>query len=54
MRKIEKYRLNNVKYPIPGTEYAKPGQDETGHFTINKEIDTGLEGGIKERRNELI
>jgi len=36
MKKIEKYRLNNVRYPIPGTDYARPGEDQNGNFTLQK------------------
>lgn len=56
MSKIEKYRLNNMQYPIPWTNYGKPKEDDLNLFTIEAgaDVDAELEERIKMRRYEVV
>jgi hypothetical protein len=35
LKKIYKFQANNMRYPIPGTEYAQKAIDEKGLFSID-------------------
>lgn len=57
LKKIYKFQANNMRYPIPGTEYAQKAVDEKGLFTLDKSKhnkDVGLEAAMKRRREDII
>lgn len=56
MMKVERYRVNNMQYPIPGTNFGtKPKEDERKFFTLEKaDKDEDLDEAVKQRRMDLV
>lgn len=58
LKKINRYRLNNIRYPIPGTKYEKQYNDDRGLFTIQKDVkllkEQSVEAALAQRRKELV
>lgn len=54
MKKVEKYRDNGLRYPIPGFTSSKP--EESSMFVIDKkaEPDKGIDEAVKRKREDLI
>ena len=58
LKKINRYRFNNIRYPIPGSKYEKQYNDDRGLFTVEKDEkklkEQSMTEAVAEKRKELV